>query len=133
MTETPTPAADTYNRNRVTVLDAETAYVDVGEGDPAVSLHGNPTSSYLWRNVIPYVEPHARCLAPDLVGMGDSSEAPGGSYRFVDHARYLDAWFDTLELTENVTLVGHDWGAALGFHWAHRHPKGCTASRTWRR
>lgn len=123
MTENPISPADPYERRRVVVLGTEIAYVDAGEGDPVVFLHGNPTSSYLWRNVIPCVEPHARCLAPDLVGMGDSGETPGGSYRFVDHARYLDAWFDALGLTENVTLVGHDWGAALGFHWAHRHPE----------
>ena len=123
MTENPISPADPYERRRVAVLDTEMAYVDAGEGDPVVFLHGNPTSSYLWRNVIPYAEPHARCLAPDLVGMGDSGEAPDGSYRFVDHARYLDAWFDALGLTENVTLVGHDWGAALGFHWAHRNPE----------
>jgi haloalkane dehalogenase len=69
------------------------------------------------------VQPLARCLAPDLVGMGDSGAAPGGSYRFADHARYLDAWFEALALTRNVTLVGHDWGSALAFHWARRHPE----------
>ena len=98
------------------------AYVDVGSGDPVVFLHGNPTSSYLWRNVIPHVQPSARCLAPDLIGMGDSGKAPAGSYRFVDHARYLDAWFEALAL-DRVTLVVHDWGSALGFHWARRHPE----------
>jgi haloalkane dehalogenase len=86
-------------------------------------LHGNPTSSYLWRNVVPHVEGVGRCLAPDLVGMGDSGPAPDGSYRFTDHARYLDAWFETLGLTQNVTLVGHDWGSALGFYWAYRNPE----------
>ncbi|HEV8641818.1 MAG TPA: haloalkane dehalogenase [Methylomirabilota bacterium] len=116
------PAADPYPRRRVRVLDSEMAYVDVGAGDPVVFLHGNPTSSYLWRNVIPHVESVARCLAPDLVGMGESGPAPGGSYRFVDHARYLDAWFDALNLRDRVTVVGHDWGSALGFHWARRHP-----------
>ena len=115
-------AADPYERRRTRVLDTEMAYVDTGSGDPVVFLHGNPTSSYLWRNVIPHVQPAGRCLAPDLVGMGDSGTAPGGSYRFADHARYLDAWFDALGLTQNVTLVMHDWGSALGFHWAHRHP-----------
>ena len=115
------PAADPYARNRVPALDAEIATVDTGQGDPVVFLHGNPTSSYLWRNVIPHVSGVARCLAPDLVGMGESDSAPGGSYRLVDHARYLDAWFDALGLTENVTLVGHDWGSALAFHWAFRH------------
>ena len=112
---------DNYPRKRVAVLDTEIAYVDTGEGDPVVFLHGNPTSSYLWRNVISKVEGGARCLAPDLVGMGDSGKAPDGSYRFVDHVRYIDAWFDALGLTSNMTLVCHDWGSALAFHWAHRH------------
>jgi len=117
------PAGDPYERRRISVSGIEMAYVDAGAGDPVVFLHGNPTSSYLWRNVIPHVEGVGRCLAPDLVGMGDSGAAPDGSYRFTDHARYLDAWFDALGLTENVTLVGHDWGSALSFHWAHRHPE----------
>ena len=115
-------AVDPYPRRRVRVLDTEMAYVDAGTGAPVVFLHGNPTSSYLWRNVIPLVAPHGRCLAPDLVGMGDSGKAPAGSYRFADHARYLDAWFEALGLMRGVTLVLHDWGSALGFHWAHRHP-----------
>jgi haloalkane dehalogenase len=114
------PAADPHPRRRARVLDTEMAYVDVGAGDPVVFLHGNPTSSYLWRNVIPHVEPAARCLAPDLVGMGDSGKAPSGLYRFVDHARYLDAWLESLAL-RGVTLVMHDWGSALGFYWAQRH------------
>ena len=116
-------AADPHPRSTVSVLDSEMAYVDTGEGDPVVFLHGNPTSSYLWRNVIPQLAGQARCLAPDLIGMGDSGKAPGGSYRFADHARYLDAWFDALGLTERVVLVGHDWGSALGFDWARRHPE----------
>ncbi|MFQ5853646.1 MAG: haloalkane dehalogenase [Candidatus Binatia bacterium] len=115
-------ATDPYERRRIAVLDTEMEYIDTGTGAPIVFLHGNPTSSYLWRNVIPHVEGLGRCLAPDLVGMGSSGKAPDGSYRFVDHARYLDAWFDTLQITENVTLVGHDWGSALGFYWAYRHP-----------
>jgi haloalkane dehalogenase len=115
-------AVDLYPRRRVPVLDTEMACVDAGSGDPVVFLHGNPTSSYLWRNVIPHVEPVGRCLAPDLVGMGDSAPAPAGSYRFVDHARYLDAWFEALGL-RRVTLVVHDWGSALGFHWARRYPE----------
>jgi haloalkane dehalogenase len=97
------------------------SYVDVGEGDPIVFLHGNPTSSYLWRNIIPYVSDIGRCLAPDLVGMGLSGRSPTYSYRFVDHARYLDAWFDAMNLTDAI-LVVHDWGSALGFHRAHRYP-----------
>ncbi len=117
------PAADSYERRRISVSGAEMAYVDAGSGDPVVFLHGNPTSSYLWRNVIPHVEPHARCLAPDLVGMGESDKIQDASYRFADHARYLDTWFDRLRLADDVTLVLHDWGSALGFHWARRHPE----------
>jgi haloalkane dehalogenase len=121
MVESHISAADPYSRHRVPALNVELATVDTGQGDPVVFLHGNPTSSYLWRNVIPHVAGMARCLAPDLLGMGESDRAPRGTYRFVDHARYLDAWFDALELTENVTLVAHDWGSALAFHWAYRH------------
>jgi haloalkane dehalogenase len=113
---------DPYPRRRLRVLDSEMAYVDTGRGAPVVFLHGNPTSSYLWRNVIPHVERGARCLAPDLIGMGESGKSAGGSYRFVDHARYLDAWLEAVGLEGPVTLVMHDWGSALGFHWAHRHP-----------
>jgi haloalkane dehalogenase len=123
MTDTAISAADPYERRRVDVRDSTMAYVDVGEGDPIVFLHGNPTSSYLWRNIIPHCEGSGRCLAPDLIGMGQSGKAPDGSYRFVDHSAYLDAWFEALELTANVTLVVHDWGSGLGFHWAHRHPE----------
>jgi haloalkane dehalogenase len=122
MTDTQIKAADPHPRQRVTVLDTEMSYVDTGSGDPVVFLHGNPTSSYLWRNIIPYLSDHARCLAPDLVGMGQSGKSPTRSYRFVDHARYLDAWFDAVGLTKNVTLVVHDWGSALGFHRAFRYP-----------
>jgi haloalkane dehalogenase len=118
----PISAADAYERHRIAFLETEISYVDTGAGEPVVFLHGNPTSSYLWRNVIPHVEGLGRCLAPDLVGMGDSGAAPDGSYRFVDHARYLDAWFEALGLTD-VTLVVHDWGSALGFYWAYRHPE----------
>jgi haloalkane dehalogenase len=97
------------------------SYVDVGEGDPIVFLHGNPTYSYLWRNIIPHVSDIGRCLAPDLVGMGQSGKSLTYSYRFVDHARYLDAWFDAMNLSKAI-LVVHDWGSALGFHRAYRHP-----------
>src|SRR5258705_492051 len=114
-------AADPHPRRRVKVLDTEIAYVDTGAGDPVVFLHGNPTSSYLWRNVIPHVAGRGRCLAPDLVGMGDSGASSSG-YRLVDHVRYLDAWFDALELHRNLVLVVHDWGSALGFHRARRFP-----------
>ena len=102
------------------VLGTEIHHTESGSGDPVVFLHGNPTSSYLWRNVIPHVSDLGRCLAPDLVGMGRSGPAP--AYRFADHARHLDAWFDAMGLTADVTLVLHDWGSALGFHWAARNP-----------
>jgi len=104
----------------LSVLGSTIHYRETGAGDPIVFLHGNPTSSYLWRNVIPRLESEGRCLAPDLIGMGASGK-PDLEYRFVDHARYLDAWFDALDL-RRVTLVVHDWGSALGFHWAARHP-----------
>lgn len=123
MTDSMISTADPYHRHRVSVLDSEMAYVDTGQGEPIVLLHGNPTSSYLWRNVIPHLETIGRCLAPDLIGMGDSGRLPGCSYRFVDHARYLDDWFDALDLTDKVKFVIHDWGSALGFHWAFRHPE----------
>jgi len=123
MTDTEIKAADPHPRRRIGVLDSEMSYVDTGgDGDPIVFLHGNPTWSYLWRNIIPYVSDHARCLAPDLIGMGQSGKSPARAYRFADHARYLDAWFEALGLTQDVTLVVHDWGSALGFHRAFRHP-----------
>jgi len=96
----------------------------VGQGDPIVLLHGNPTSSYLWRNVLPYLQPLGRCIAPDLIGMGDSDKLPNsgpGSYRFVEHRRYLDALLEARDVRERVTFVIHDWGSALGFDWANRH------------
>src|SRR3954454_2840648 len=120
----PIPAEDPFPRSRVRVKDAEMAYVDVGQGSPIVFLHGNPTSSYLWRNVIPHVRGLGRCLAPDLVGMGESDKLPDpgpGTYSFATHAAHLDTWFDTLPPAGPVTLVMHDWGSALGFHWASRN------------
>jgi haloalkane dehalogenase len=101
------------------------AYIDVGEGDPIVFLHGNPTSSYLWRDVIPHLADLGRCIAPDLVGMGHSDKLPDsgpGAYRFVQHRRYLDLLLDALGVENEVTFVLHDWGSALGFDWARRHP-----------
>src|ERR1700756_1958512 len=117
--ESKISAADPYPRKRIAVLDTEISYHDEGSGDPIVFLHGNPTSSYLWRNVMPRFAGEGRLLAPDLIGMGKSGR-PDIAYRFDEHARYLDAWFDALEL-ERVTLVIHDWGSALGIHWAKRH------------
>lgn len=118
----PISERDDHPRKSVLALDARMSYADVGSGRAVVFLHGNPTSAYLWRNVIPHVAAGgARCFAPDLVGMGRSEKAPSGSYRFADHARYLDAWFDAVLPDEDVVLVGHDWGSALGFHWANRN------------
>jgi haloalkane dehalogenase len=117
-------AAFPYEKKRRQVLDREMAYVEIGTGDPIVLLHGNPTSSYLWRNVLPHLEPLGRCIAPDLIGMGDSDKLPDsgpGSYRFVEHRRYLDALLEALDVRDRVTFVVHDWGSALGFDWANRH------------
>ena len=114
-------SADPHPRQQLPLLDSHMAYVHTGAGDVnLVFLHGNPTSSYLWRNVITPLRERARCLAPDLIGMGDSGKPPGCAYRFADHARYLSAWFEALEL-DNIVLVCHDWGSALGFDWASRH------------
>jgi haloalkane dehalogenase len=113
-----------YKKKQMSVLGQRMAYVEVGSGDPIVFLHGNPTSSYLWRNVIPHVQELGRCIAPDLIGMGDSEKLPNsgpGSYTFVEHRRYLDALLEELDVDEQVTLVLHDWGSALGFDWANRH------------
>jgi haloalkane dehalogenase len=113
------------NKRFATVFGNRMAYVETGEGDPIVFLHGNPTSSFLWRNVIPPLVGLGRCVAPDLIGMGDSdklAESGPGSYRFVEHRRYLDALLEDLGVGDAVTLVIHDWGSALGFDWAHRHP-----------
>lgn len=123
MSDTPISAEDRYERKRMTVLDSEMAYIDQGEGDAILFLHGNPTSSYLWRNIMPYAESFGRILAPDLIGMGESGLNPAGSYKFVDHYRYLDAWIDAMEIGDSVNLIIHDWGSGLGFHWAHMHPE----------
>jgi haloalkane dehalogenase len=112
-------------KQRATTVDGlSMAYVEEGAGDPIVFLHGNPTSSYLWRNVIPHVAPLGRCIAPDLIGMGDSDPLPDSGpdrYRFVDHRRCLDGLLEALDVRRNVTFVIHDWGSALGFDWANRH------------
>lgn len=94
-------------------------YIDVGSGDPILFLHGNPTSSYLWRNIIPYVSSSGRCIAMDLIGMG-KSDKPDIDYRFVDHVKYVEGFIDKMGL-KHITLVIHDWGSALGFHYAMRH------------
>ena len=107
-----------------TVNGKQMAFHERGEGRSVVFLHGNPTSSYLWRNVIPAVAEHARCIVPDLIGQGDSDKLDDTgpeSYRFVEHRFYLDGLLDQLELGDDVVLVIHDWGSALGFDWANRH------------
>ena len=107
------------------VFDLDMAYVDVGSDDPIVFLHGNPTSSFLWRGVLPHVANLGRCIAPDLIRMGDSAKLPRSgpaAYRFVQHRRYLDDLLRLLGVDERVTLVVDDWGAALGFDWAVHHP-----------
>lgn len=119
-----------YEKLTTVVDGVPMAYVDTAPGDrtspPVVFLHGNPTSSYLWRNVIPHVAPLARCIAPDLIGFGDSGKLPGsgrGSYRFVENQHYMDELFSRLELDAlGVVFVLHDWGSGLGFDWARRHP-----------
>ena len=113
-----------YQKQRRRIFGREMAYVEVGEGEPIVLLHGNPTSSYLWRNVLPHLQRRGRCIVPDLIGMGDSDKLPdsgSGSYRFVEHRRYLDALLEALDVHDQIIFVVHDWGSALGFDWADRH------------
>lgn len=116
----PTPLSKQY----VTVDGKRMAYHERGSGRAVVFLHGNPTSSYLWRNVVPHVADRARCIVPDLIGQGDSDKLDDvgpDSYRFVEHRHYLDGLLDQLDLGDDVVLVVHDWGSALGFDWANRH------------
>ncbi|KXH60335.1 twin-arginine translocation pathway signal [Colletotrichum nymphaeae SA-01] len=112
-----------FEKSRVHLLGSDMAYVDTGSspGSATLFLHGNPTSSYLWRNIIPHIAGKSRCIAPDLIGFGDSDKVPGLEYRVADHQRYLDAFLDVVLPTEKITLVLHDWGSALGFDWARRH------------
>jgi len=116
--------AQPLDKQFTSVKGRQMAYHDSGSGEPIVFLHGNPTSSYLWRNIVRELNDSYRCVAPDLVGMGDSEptgdEGPE-AYRFVDHREYLDGVLDALDLGDRVTLVIHDWGSALGFDWANRH------------
>lgn len=113
-----------YYKQFVNVLGYQIAYIEVGQGSPIVFLHGNPTSSYLWRNVMPYLESCGRLIAPDLIGMGDSAKLPPDKpnrYRFIEHRRYIDAFLSQIGADHNVVIVGHDWGGALGFDWANHH------------
>jgi haloalkane dehalogenase len=112
-------------KKTVDVLDSRMAYHERGEGRPVLLLHGNPTSSYLWRDVLPELAGRGRLIAPDLIGMGDSGKLPDpdtNTYRFTTHRGYLDAFIDAVNgRAESIVLVVHDWGSALGFDWANRH------------
>ncbi len=119
MTEQEISAAFPFESKFVEVEGSKLHYVEEGAGDPVLFLHGNPTSSYLWRNVIPHVSPLARCVALDLIGMG-KSDKPDIEYRFFDHSKYVEGFIEALGL-RNITFVIHDWGSALGFHYARRH------------
>ncbi|MBX9399274.1 haloalkane dehalogenase [Streptomyces sp. TRM72054] len=117
------PAKDRHRKHRIQVSGLDMAFVDEGEGDPIVFRHGNPASSYIWRNVIPHVVDQGRYIAPDLIGMGDSEKLPDSgpnAYRFVEYRRYLDELLQALGVQDRVTLVVQDWGSVLGFDWAYR-------------
>ena len=119
-------AAMPYSKKFKTINAVELAYIEEGEGDPIVLLHGNPTSSYLWRNVIPELTGLGRVIVPDLIGQGDSGKLPASDgpdrYSFAVVYNYLNALLEALDAATDVTLVIHDWGSALGFHWAKNHP-----------
>jgi len=113
-----------HPKKTIDVLDRSMAYVEMGSGNPIVFQHGNPTSSYLWRNVMPHLKDRGRCIALDLIGMGDSdklNDSGPDRYTFAEHYEYFSAALDALGVTNDVTLVIHDWGSALGFHWANQH------------
>lgn len=116
---------DPRKKKSVEVLGSDMAYAEHGSGDPIVLLHGNPTSSYLWRDVIPELSGLGRCVAPDLIGMGDSAriDSAPGAYRFETHANYIEALFEVLGIDDSVTLVGHDWGGPLLFDWGRKNPE----------
>ena len=118
-------SADEHPKKFIEVGGKRMAYVEMGEGDPILFQHGNPTSSYLWRNIMPALASEGRCIAVDLIGMGDSDKLddPGPDrYRYVEHREYLFAAWEQLGVTKDVTFVIHDWGSALGFDWARQHP-----------
>lgn len=118
-------SAEEHPKKNITVLGKTMAYVEMGEGDPIVFQHGNPTSSYLWRNIMPHLAGQGRCIAVDLIGMGDSDkldESGPDRYALLEHREYFDAALEQLGVDNNVTFVIHDWGSALGFDWARRHP-----------
>ncbi|CAN7157522.1 haloalkane dehalogenase [Mesorhizobium sp. LjRoot246] len=121
-TDKPKASSAALRREEIAVLDSTISYVEAGAAGPTVLfLHGNPTSSYIWRNIIPHVAPLGRCIAPDLIGYGQSGK-PDIDYRFFDHVRYLDAFLETLDISAMV-VVAQDWGTALAFHLAARRPR----------
>ncbi len=113
-------AAFPFESKYIDVHGSKMHYIDEGEGDPILFLHGNPMSSYLWRNIVPHLSGRGRCIAPDLIGMG-KSDHPDIPYRYDDQYRYLCGFIENLRIGSNVTLVIHDWGSGLGFRWAHDH------------
>ena len=116
----------TWNKKYIDVLGKQIAYVEMGEGDPIIFQHGNPTSSYLWRNIMPQLQSLGRCIAMDLIGMGDSEklEDEGNmTYSYAVHKKYFDGFLAELGIKNNASLVIHDWGSALGFNWAYDNPK----------
>jgi haloalkane dehalogenase len=124
MEATMSPESWRATKQYVQVLGRRIAYVEQGQGDPIVLLHGNPASSFLWRSVLPELVSLGRCIAPDLIGMGDSAKLPADDparYTYLRHRQFLDALLDELGVTGQVALVVHDWGSALGFDWARRH------------
>lgn len=117
-------SAKALPKQSIEVLGKTLRYVELGEGAPIIFQHGNPTSSYLWRNIMPHLKDQGRCIALDLIGMGDSdklTDSGPGSYTLEEHLRYFDAAMEALGVTDGVTLVLHDWGSAIGFDWARRH------------
>ena len=118
-------SSEEHPKKNIEVNGKRMAYVEMGEGDPIIFQHGNPTSSYLWRNIMPELARHGRCVAVDLIGMGDSDkldDVGADSYRYVEHREYLFAAWEQLGVADKVTFVIHDWGSALGFDWARQHP-----------
>ena len=117
-------SSQAHPKKTITVLGKQISYVEIGGGDPIIFQHGNPTSSYLWRNVMPHLADQGRCIAIDLIGMGDSDKLEDSGpdrYTLVEHRKYFDAALEALNVTNKVTFVIHDWGSALGFDWANRH------------
>ena len=116
----------TWDKKYIDVLGKQIAYVEMGEGDPIIFQHGNPTSSYLWRNILPQLKSLGRCIAMDLIGMGDSEKLDDKgnmTYSYDTHKKYFDGFLDAIGVESNVTLVIHDWGSALGFDWANDYPQ----------